>query len=245
VTALLLLAAASAELTICADRPSKANGVCTVPSGHWQLEMSGIDWTHAGDTEVTSVGQTLAKAGLSGSSDVEIGFTPYVSVHQPGLDASGAGDVVVRYKQRLTGPDAPVQAAILPFVKLPTASHSIGNGKVEGGVAMPLSTAIGKSVTLTLGPEVDLLADSGGHGLHLAVTNLVNLGWSAAPRLSLAAELWNSQNFDPAGTQRLWSADASAAYLVSDRVQIDAGANAALNRATPNIELYGGLSILF
>ena len=45
--------------------------------------------------------------------------------------------------------------------------------------------------------------------------------------------------------QRLWSADASAAYLVSDRVQIDAGANAGLNRATPDIELYGGLSILF
>jgi len=41
------------------------------------------------------------------------------------------------------------------------------------------------------------------------------------------------------------SADASVAYLASDRVQIDAGANAGLNRATPDIELYGGLSILF
>jgi hypothetical protein len=245
VTPLLLLAAASADLTICADRPSKANGACTVPTGHWQLELSAVDWTRTRDTDVTNVGQTFAKAGLSGSSDVEIGFTPYVSVHQPGADASGGGDVVLRYKRRLTCDDAPVQAAILPFVKLPTARHSIGDGKVEGGVAVPISTAIGKSVTITLGPEIDASADADGRGYHAGVVNLVNVSAAASSKLTLSAELWNDLNFDPAGTQRLWSADASAAYLASDRVQIDAGANAGLNRATPDIELYGGLSVLF
>jgi hypothetical protein len=243
----ILLAAASAapDLTICADRPSKANGVCTVPVGHWQIEASAIDWTHSSDIDVTSIGQTFAKLGLSSSSDIEVGFTPYVSIKQPGSDASGVGDAVVRYKQRLTGADAPVQVALIPFVKLPTAAHSIGNGKVEGGLAVPLSTAVGKSITLTLGPEVDLLVDGDGHGYHAAITNLINLGWSAAPRLSLSAELWNNTNFDPGGTQRLWSADASAAYLVSNRLQLDAGANFGLNRATADIELYGGVSVLF
>jgi hypothetical protein len=239
---LLLAAAATApDLTICADRPSKANGACTVPAGHWQLEISAVDWAHSDDTDMTSVGQTFVKFGLGDNSDVEVAFTPYVHAGHE----SGVGDTVVRYKQRLSHSDAPVQAALIPFVKLPTATHSIGNGKVEGGLAVPLSGGIGNGLTLTLGPEIDALSDADGHGYHAALTNLVNLGWSATPKLSLSAELWNNLNFDPTGTQRMWSADASAAYLASDRVQIDAGANFGLNRATPDIELYGGVSLLF
>ena len=243
---LLLLAATAAapDLTICADRPSKANGTCTVPVGHWQLEASAVDWTHSPDTDMTSTGQSFLKLGLSGSSDIEVGFTPFVSIRQPGPDASGAGDVVVRYKQSVTGDDAPVQVTLLPFVKLPTAKHSIGNGKVEAGLAVPIAIPAG-AITVTLGPEVDALVDADGHGYPAAITNLVNLGWSATPKLSLSAELWNDTDFDPDGTVRQWSADASAAYLVSKRTQLDAGANLGLNRQAPDIELYGGVSVLF
>ena len=245
--ALLLLAAAPAapELTICADRPSKANGVCTVPVGHWQLEVSAADWAHGSGTDVTSVGQTLAKLGITDTSDVEVGWTPYISVHQPGSDTSAVGDAVVRYKQRLTGSNAPLQAAVIPFVKVPTASHSIGNGELEGGLAVPLSTAVGKGLTVTLGPEVDVLSNADGRGYHAAITNLVNFGWNPAPRLTLSAEIWNNQNFDPSGTVRQWSADASAAYVASNRYQLDVGGNLGLTRATPDFEVYSGLSVLF
>ena len=40
-------------------------------------------------------------------------------------------------------------------------------------------------VTLTLGPEVDLLADADGDGRHAALVNLVNLSAPVAPRLTL------------------------------------------------------------
>ena len=150
-TALLVLAAAAAQpdLAICADRPSKANGTCTVPVGHWQLEVSGADWVHIRDlgerVDVTSIGQTFVKLGLSDHSDVELGFTPYVHTRSSGggthESASGIGDVVVRYKHRLTGPgfDGPGRAAA--FVKLPTASHDIGNRKVEGGLRFRRTSA--------------------------------------------------------------------------------------------------------
>ena len=127
---------------------------------------------------------------------------------------------------------------------MPTAKHSIGNGKVEAGLAVPIAIPAG-AITVTLGPEVDALVDADGHGYHAAITNLVNLGWSATPKLSLSAELWNDTDFDPDGTVRQWSADASAAYLVSKRTQLDAGANLGLNRQAPDIELYGGVSVLF
>src|SRR6476661_1890707 len=100
--ALLASSAAMApDLTICADRPSKANGTCTVPVGHWQLEVSGVDWTHLRDSgervDVTAIGQTFVKLGLSDHSDVEVGFTPFVGIRASGGGirdhASGIGDV--------------------------------------------------------------------------------------------------------------------------------------------------------
>ena len=41
------------------------------------------------------------------------------------------------------------------------------------------------------------------------------------------------------------SADGSVAYLLSKDVQLDAGANLGLNRNTPDVELYAGVSKRF
>jgi hypothetical protein len=253
IAAMLLLAAASAAEppTICADRPSKANGTCTVPPGHWQFEVSGVDWARTRDsgtrTDVTSFGQTVVKLGLTDDSDIELVTPAYVRVHSsnPSQRDSGFGDTSVRFKWRLTDAVSPVQAAVVPFVKLPTANHAIGNGKAEGGLAVPVSFATKAGPTVTIGPEIDLAAGANGRGYHAALINLINVGFSPAQRFSLSAELWNATNFDPAGTVRLWSADLSAAYLPSRRVQLDGGANFGLNRATPDVELYVGASVLF
>ena len=237
IVAAMLAASAAPPLTICADRPSKAKGSCTVPAGHWQLEVSTVDWMRG----TTSVGQTFVKYGLSDNSDLELGVTPY----QRAASRSGVGDTQVRYKWALTGGDAPVQAGLIPFVKVPTATHNLGNGKLEGGLIAPVSVATKAGVTVTLGPEVDIDADTEGRGYHPALTNLVNVGFNATPKLSLSAELWSSINFDPAHTVRQWSLDGCAAFLASNRVQLDAGANFGLNRVTPDVELYAGASVLF
>ena len=51
--------------------------------------------------------------------------------------------------------------------------------------------------------------------------------------------------FDPAGTERQLSADIAASWLATSRVQLDIGANFGLNRATPDADLYLGVSRLF
>jgi hypothetical protein len=152
---------------------------------------------------------------------------------------------VIRYKHRFTRAEAPVQVALIPFVKLPTAKKGLGNRKVEGGVALPISFAAGGSVTAVLGPEVDLLADADGRGHHAAIVNLINLSGTIAPRLTLAGELWSNVNFDPADTLYQASADAALAYLVNDRLQLDGGVNVGLTRDTPDLEIYAGASIRF
>ncbi|WP_294120845.1 transporter [Sphingomonas sp.] len=248
---LLLLAAAgaAAEAPICPDRPGKANAVCTVPAGKIQVEFGALDWTRMDEggqrTDVLYVGSTLLKYGLSDRTDIELNVSPYVWVRSEGQSISGAGDVVVRVKQRLTGDDAPVQVALIPFIKLPTAKHGIGNRKWEGGLAATASFDIGGGVSATLGPEVDVLADGDGRGSHAAIVNVLSLSGAIAPRLSLSGELWSNFELDPAGTVRQASADAALAYAVNDRLQLDGGVNVGLTNETPDLELYTGVSLRF
>ena len=238
---------------ICTDRPAKANAVCTVPDGRFQIETTLGDWSRTSsagkETDFWAIGPSLLKLGLTDRSDLQLGFTPYVDVRVkqdgPNPHASGMGDLSVRYKHRLTPGGATVQVAAIPFVKLPTANHSIGNGKVEGGIAVPMSFATGTPLTIVLGPELDLLADGDGHGHHLQIVNVINLSATVAPRLTLAGELWTATNFEPADTVTQVTADTALAYAVSNRLQIDAGANFGLNRDAADIELYAGMSIRF
>ena len=67
------------EEPICADRPSKSTGECTVPAGHWQIETGIADWTHDHDAgDLTVLGASLIKYGLSSRADIELGVFPLV-----------------------------------------------------------------------------------------------------------------------------------------------------------------------
>jgi hypothetical protein len=251
--ALLLAAVAAAESPICTDRPAKANAVCTVPAGRFQVESSLLDWNRirsgGSTTETLSLGSSFLKYGLSDHSDLQVGLTPYLRVRLKEGDetdsTSGIGDVIVRLKQRLTREQAPVQVALIPFVKLPTAKRGIGNRKAEGGLAVPISFRLVGPVSATLGPELDLNADADGHGHHVGLVNLISLSATISPKLTLVGELWSNRNFDPAGTTKQASADAALAYACSETMQLDVGVNAGLTADTPDVELYSGLSLRF
>lgn len=247
-------AAAADEQPICADRPGKATSACTVPAGRWQIETGFADWTlqkGAGERDSSLViGETTFKYGLTDGSDIEVDVTPWERsasradhVHE---SASGFGDVKLIYKQMLTSSGAPVQITAMPLVKLPTAKRSLGNGKVEAGLLVPVAYSIPNTkMSIGLTPEVDWAADADGHGHHAAMEQVVTLGWQATDKLNLSAELWGGWDWDPSGTTRQASADGSIAYLLSNDVQLDAGANFGLNRVTPDVELYGGVSVRF
>lgn len=246
--------AAADQQPICADRPGKATSACTVPAGHWQIETGLADWSlqKGGGERYTSLvlGETTVKYGVNESLDLEVDVTPWerAASNAPGVheSASGIGDVNVIAKQRLTGKDAPVQVIAMPLVKIPTTKHSLGNGKWEAGMLFPASWSIPKSpFSIGVTPELDWAADADGQGHHLAMQQVASLGWQASDKLNLSAEIWGAWDWDPSGTTRQASADGSVAFLLSNDVQLDAGANFGLNRATPDVELYGGISMRF
>lgn len=247
-------AAAADQPPICPDRPGKANATCTAPAGHFQLETGLADWTlKRSDGErdtLLVVGATAFKYGLTDRSHIEIDMIPWerATSRAGGVreTASGLGDLLVRYKQQLTPPDAPVQVTVYPYVKLPTARRDLGNGKIEAGVELPVNIPLGNSgFSVAFDPEADLLADADGNGRHPAMVQVMDLNWAPNTRLTFTGEIWGRWDYDPAGTVRQFSADGAVAYLVSNDVQIDAGANFGLNRETPDVELYFGVSRRF
>jgi hypothetical protein len=251
---LVPVAAAAEEPTICAARPGKSTPPCTVPASHLQIETGFADWTLqkvASERDVSwAVGETTIKYGLSDRSDIEVDITPWqrassrgTGVHQ---SASGFGDIVIGYKHRLTAEDAALQLGALPFVKIPTAKRSVGKRRWEAGLLIPIGFAIPKSpLSIGLTPEIDWVADGDGHGHHAAMAQVASLGLAASDKLSVSGELWGQWDWDPDGMTRQYSADGSVAYLLTNNVQLDAGANFGLNRSTPDVELYAGASILF
>lgn len=239
---------------ICADRPGIATPTCTVPPGMVQVESALSDWaqdrTAGVRTDDLSVGETALKLGLTDSFHVEVDVAPYVRsrVRDGGVSetASGFGDVALAAKYRFTGDSAPVQVAVRPFVKIPTAKSSLGNGKVEGGLVLPVEYSLpGSQLSLALSPELDVNADGDGSGHHLGTAQVIGLGIPLSSRLSASAELWGYWDFDPRGTARQYAAAGSFAYLLSDDVQIDAGAIFGLNRNTPDVEIYSGIAVRF
>ncbi|HET9459790.1 MAG TPA: transporter [Sphingomicrobium sp.] len=249
-------AAASAEAPdpICADRPGQGNSSCTVPAGMIQFETTFVDWTrdqaNGERTDALVIGETAIKLGLTSRADIELIISPYnrATVRADGERerAAGFGDVTIRAKYRLTADSSPVQATLLPFVKIPTAKRALGNGKVEGGIAVPIQWAIPESpLSLTFGPELDLIADGDGHGHHLAMVQLAGLGVPLSSRLSVSADVLGAWDWDPAGTTKQYTAGASAAWLMSNDVQLDAGINLGLNRAASDVQVYGGIALRF
>ena len=246
-------AAAADEQPICADRPGKANPTCTVPAGMVQIETGLVDWIRDSEpgirTDSLSLASTAFKYGVSERWSLELDVTPYESLRVPGGGIhetdSSFGDLFVRSKYRLTSGDG-VQIAMNPFVKIPTASRPIGNRKLEAGIAFPIDYSIPKStLSITLGPEIDWVENGDDHGHHAAMAQVVGLGWSVTRKLNLSAELWGQWDWDPSGTTRQATADGAIAYLLNTSLQLDAGANFGLNRVTPDVELYGGVSVRF
>jgi hypothetical protein len=132
-----------------------------------------------------------------------------------------------------------------PFVKLATASRGLGNGALEGGMMLPFGYDWGNGWQLSTTPEVDGLLDASGHGRHAQLINVIELNRDLPGGFTLGAEVWTSQNFDPLGTVSQYSADFDLAWVTGKNTQLDGGVNIGLTKATPDLEIYLGVSQRF
>lgn len=246
-------AAAAGPPALCTDRPSKATSACTVPKGMVQFETDLVNFTRNSDggvrTDTLLYTSPLLKYGVTDATDLEASITPYETIRTHDSSGSstirGVGDLTLRVKQRLTSSDAKTQFALEPFIKIPTAKLGIGNRKVEDGLVGTGVFALPDGFSLTVSPEIDDLENANLDGHHAQLVGAVNVGKSLSSTLTASAELWTARNDDPSGHVDQYSADFAVAYLARPALQLDAGTNIGLNRATPDVQAYVGISTRF
>ncbi|MEM7569939.1 MAG: transporter [Pseudomonadota bacterium] len=251
VFSLVACSATAQEPIVCTDRPTNGNAVCTVPEGRFQIEMDFINWSRSdtafGDTETLLFTNPILKYGLTGRSDLQVSISPRVRTRTDTatgrISDSTVSDLLIRYKYRFSETGARVDYGVIPFITIPTASD--GNDRVSGGVAVPISFALSDKWTLVTSPQINLVPDSASGGYHLGLVNLINLGYAVTSRFALYGEIFAQNDFDPAGESHVYTADFAATYLITPRIQIDAGANIGLSDEAADLQLYSGLSVLF
>ena len=244
---------AVADDAICPDRPLKGTASCTVPAGHFQLELDALDWTHDHSDGITSdqlvIASPTIKYGLGASTDIEATVVPFMrQVTRNGAAreaVSGVGDTQLRLKQRLTPADAKVGIALVPWVKLPTARAALGNGKWEEGLILPIDVSLPGKIQFNLSPEVDRLANAAGSGFHAQYSAAAALTLPFGGKWSVGGELWAADDRDPAGVSHQASADAALTFAPVKSTQFDAEVDVGLNHQTPALELIVGYSRRF
>lgn len=240
---------------ICTDRPTKSNYACVVETGHFQYEADILNGSrldlNGSRTDTYLLTNPTLKYGLAKDVDIEVNWTPWVVVHSRDNTGAkttlhGTGDTFLRVKWNfLNSADGKLSATLLPYVKAPTAKQGIGNRATEGGVLLPVNYKLTDEITLTTVPEFDALKDSDGSGRHLSTSQLINIGYTFSNNVTLYGELWGNWNFDPVSTVRQYSADVAVAWGLSKLLQIDAGMNFGLNKNTPGVQAYVGVSQKF
>ena len=240
---------------ICTDRPTKSNNTCTVDEGHFQYETDLFNGTFQRTGGVTTdtyfVTNPTLKYGLTKDIDIQVNIAPYeiVRIHDKFGDSStlgGIGDLYFHLKYNFyNSADGKFSMATEPYVKIPTARTGIGDGAVEGGELLTIAYKLTDALTVTTQPEVDDLKDAVGDGRHANTVQLINFNYSLPKNVTVAAELWGDWNYDPTGTIKQYSADTAISWGVSKYFQLDAGLNFGLNRATPGVQAYVGVSQKF
>ena len=237
------------------DRPTKSNVPYTVDAGHFQYETDLVNFTHQAvgsvHTNTILTPNPTFKVGVTNNADLEVNV-PFAGVHTFGSSTGppstlwGIGDTFVRAKINLWGnDDGSSAAAVIPFVKAPSAPIGIGNGAVEEGLIAPLALSLPNNLTLLLVPEIDAFKNSVDNGRHGNFIFDVNLSREMIKNVTAYVELWSDYNDDPVVKTTQVSFDTALAWVIFPNVQLDVGANFGLTSATPAVQVYTGLSQRF
>ena len=235
------------------DRPDQTEGAYTVPKGMYQFEFGLLSYARRLDTdnrsETFTWGEVNAKYGLTHDIDLQLIWQPYIQQRNrgnpadPGFYREGVADITARVKWNLVGNDGgPFALALLPFVKIPTATHAVGNDMWEGGLAVNTQIDLGGGFTLGNSFFGNVSADS-DDTLYFRPAVTASLGYGITEKLGCYAEVTASSQMDE---ERYWqtSFDAGLTYAVTDNLIFDAGVNWFF-RGDEAINPFCGFSIRF
>jgi hypothetical protein len=229
------------------DRPDTTESAYTVDAGHFQIELDLANFTRDrhtsernGGSESWSFLNANIKLGLTNHIDFQI-VAPVFNRVRNGPE--GFGDLTFRVKANLWGNDGGRTAlAVMPFLKLPTASAGLGNDKVEGGLIIPFAAELSGGWGFGAMAEIDLLADDEGGGYHADFLTSFTFSHDLAGDLGGYVEFVSVLSEE---TDWVASLNGGLTYGVSEDIQLDAGLRVGLTRAAEDLSPFVGVSIRF
>lgn len=245
------------ELTT--DRPDKTESPYTVDAGHFQIEMDVVTYEHDRDTaagantvsESWGFAPVNLKVGLCNTVDLQLVLDTYGHVRTEDRVASsvtkqqGFGDITTRLKVNFWGNDGGDTAfGAMPFVKFPTSQDNLGNHSVEGGLILPLALKLGHGFDMGWMTEFDVVRNSANNDYHAEFVNSVTIGHDIVGKLGGYVEFWSLVSRE-SGSQWQATVDVGLTYGLTDKVQIDCGANFGVTKSTPDLQLFTGISLRF
>ena len=239
-----------------ADRPDKTESAYTVDAGHFQLEADLVTFSldrYNGDPTDTSaktwvVANNNYKIGLLNNVDLQLVVPTYTHVRFEDRDAnfvrktSGFGDVSLRSKFNFWGNDGGKTAlSVMPFVKFPTAQDDLGNGAYEAGVIFPFAVSLPCDWQMGLQTQFEYREDGSGNGFHTEFINTATVSHAIVGELSGYVEFFSNRSTEK-GSDWIATFDLGFTYGVTKNLQLDAGVNIGVTRATDDLNPFLGLT---
>ena len=230
---------------LAADRPDTTENPRTVDAGHYQLEMSLVDYTYDrshGETSETFRGAPFnIKAGLTNNIDVQLVFDPYVNARGGPTRHQGHGETELRLKVNVFGNDTDGPAfGVMGFVKLPTGSGELSNDHYEGGIMFIAGTPLPADFELITMLEVDFVRDA-GNGYGTAFQHSATLGRKLGENLDAYIEYIGTA-YNGAGQTYQAVVGAGVTYTIGETVQLDAGVNVGISESADDFNVFAGLT---
>jgi hypothetical protein len=229
------------------DRPDVTESAYTVDAGHVQMEMDLASFTRDRHTPERDGGEdswsflnTNLKIGLTNWADLQLVVPVFTRVRG---GSEGFGDLTLRLKMNLWGNDGGTTAlAVMPFVKLPTASDGLGNDEWEGGLIVPFAAELPGGWGFGAMAEVDIVAADEGGGHHPEFVTSITFSHDITEKLGGYVEFVSVLS-----EEKDWAAsfDCGLTYGLTENIQLDAGVNIGLTRAADDLNPFVGLSVRF
>jgi hypothetical protein len=210
------------------------------------------DTDKSGGNNLTATALTFAninlKLGLTSQIDLQTVIESYTRVKvrdnltKTSASVSGFGDVTSRLKINLWGNDGGDSAfALMPFIKWPTNQHGLGNKSVEGGLIIPYAHELPGGWGMGVMTEIDFVRNDSDTGYTADWLNTITFSHDLTEKMGFYLEFTHLSTRGPS----LATFDCGLTYAVTNHVQLDAGANIGLTRATEDFTLFTGISFRF
>jgi hypothetical protein len=240
------------------DRPDVTDSPFTVDAGHIQFESGLFRYALSRPdregvvTEEFDIFDTNIRLGITNYAEIDLDIPPLDIEHTrfpvSRFDTwkSGPGSLELQAKFNFFGNDnfekpGSLALGLIPRLDIPTV---IGEGHVEGGVAVPFAIKLSEKAELEMMTEYDIIHNEEGSGHHVEYLNSASLSYDWTGKLSTyyeVATLFGTR--DPLGG--IVTLDTGVLYKFGHDWQFDVGANLGVTRASDRADAFVGLSKRF